>query len=151
MRLSSFVLWVFILSSCGPMNKEKPAISNNGGGDTQATPQSLKGVNATKQNLFLVYLAQQKSDAKPEVGDNVYSIRIVNVSNLQSVSDQAKLAISYWMPEMPAMGKTDVNAIKQEDGTYEATLFFSMLGKWQMTLTIQDESKKDDYVFETTL
>lgn len=151
MRLSSLAILVFILSACGPMNKEKPAASDSGGGDTQATPQALKGVKATKENLFLVYLAPQKTEAKPEVGDNVYSIRIVNVSDLKVVSDQAKLTISYWMPEMPAMGKSDATATRQEDGTYAITLFFSMAGKWEMTLTIQDESKKDDYVFETTL
>lgn len=136
------------LTACGPMNKEKPAAS---GGNDQATPQALKGVNATSKSLFYIHTAPQKKDAPLEVGDNVYALRVVNADDLSGISDKSKLTISYWMPEMPAMGKTDAEATRQEDGTYNVTLFFSMAGKWQMTLTIQDESKKDDYVFETKL
>ena len=148
MRLSKIVLILMFLSACGPMNKEKPAAS---GGNDQVTPQALKGVNATTNNLFLVYTAPQKKDAPAEVGDNIYNLRVLHANDLSGVTDKSKLTVSYWMPEMPAMGKADAEATRQEDGTYNVTLFFSMAGKWQMTLTIQDESKKDDYVFETKL
>jgi len=151
MRLNSLVIsTVFVFSACGQMNKEKPPVTG-GGENTQATPQPIKGVNATKNNLFLVYVALQKSETKPVVGDNIYNIRVQNVSDLGPISERGKLTVSYWMPEMPGMGKFDALTTRNQDGTYAVTLFFSMAGKWEVTITIQDEIKKDDYVFGTIL
>lgn len=139
---------LILVTACGPMNSEK--ISNAELGHTE---KISKNVMNTQNNVFLVYMSPQGQNppASLEVGDNTYLIHGVHAADLSNFSDQAKITISYWMPDMPTMGKSDATAIRQNDGSYEVTLFYSMSGRWEITLTIQDENKQDNYVFETKL
>ena len=139
---------ITLLTACGPMNSEKATNA-----DFPHTEKISKNAMSTQNNLFLVHMIPQgqNSTAGLEVGDNNYLIHGVRADNLSSLSDQAKITISYWMPDMPTMGKSDAVAIRQNDGSYEVTLFYSMTGKWEITVTIQDGSKQDNYVFETNL
>lgn len=141
----SFAL-ITLFSACGPMNTEKKTDAGPANSE-----QSLKGIASTQNNVFYVHMTQQGAStaASPDVGDNAYLVRIVHASDLSGLSDQAKVTISYWMPDMPAMGKSDATATRQADGSYAVTLFFSMAGRWQITVTMQDGSTQDNYVFET--
>lgn len=139
--------------SCGPMNRAKKGESTSG------TATSLQGVNSSKQNLFLVYAALKSVSPageshstisrSPELGDNLFLIRFVHTADLRSVSDKAQLSVTYGMPDMPAMGTDVVTATREADGTFKVTLFFSMSGRWQMMINLQDGDAKDEYSFET--
>lgn len=139
-----------VVSSCGPVNREKKSDSTGG-----LPSASFGSVNSSKNNAYLVYSTLQASATPgatgdvPQVGDNAFLIRCVHATDLRGPSDQAKVSVTYWMPDMPAMGKSEAAATRQADGTYAVTLFFSMAGKWQMTVNLQDGSDQDEYVFET--
>ena len=139
---------ITLLTACGPMNTERISDAELG-----HTEKISKNVMSTQNNIFLVYMTPQGqgTSAGLEVGDNTYAIHGVRAADLSSLSDQAKITISYWMPDMPTMGKSDATAIRQNDGSYDVTLFYSMAGKWEITITIQDGTKQDNYVFETNL
>ncbi len=136
---------LFAFSACGPMNTEKKTDSN-----VENSGKTLKGIASSQNNTFYLHAALQ-GVATPEVGDNIYSIRAVHAGDLSSLSNQAKVSASYWMPDMPAMGKSDAVAAREADGSFAITLFYSMAGRWEVTVTVQDGDKQDNYVFETTL
>ena len=136
------------LSACGPMNTKKE--------DTQGQTATLKGVNASKNGSFLVYSGVQPAagpakTGSPQVGDNVFVFRSVRASDLTALSDQAKITVTYWMPDMPDMGKEDAAGARQPDGTFQAALFFGMAGRWEMTVKLEDGALRDEYVFEAKI
>jgi len=128
-----------LISSCGPMNKlpssdEKPVLGSI-------------GATTSKNNLFSVLT---KNSAALDMGDNTFFIRCFRTSDLTSVSSDSKINVSYWMPSMPEMGKDEVEATLLPDGRFQATLFFSMAGTWEITLKITEGSLQDEYVFEVS-
>jgi len=138
-------------TGCGPVNGEKKISASSSG-----PSPSLRTVSSSKNEAFLVYSTLQTASgqgtaAVPQVGDNVFLLRCVHARDLRGVSEQAKVTVTYWMPDMPAMGKSEATATRQAEGTYAVTLFFSMAGKWQMIVSLQDGDSKDEYVFETTI
>ncbi len=144
-------LAAILLSACGPMNGERKA-----GPATGTSGSSLNSVNISKNRAFFVYSTLQSSTGPsasdaPQVGNNVFLLRCVHATDLRSPSEQATLRVTYWMPDHPAMGTSDAVASRQTDGTYRVTLFFSMPGRWQMTVGLTDGSTQDEYVFEATL
>jgi len=136
-KLSLLLVTLFL--ACGPMN-EKPK-------DTPNKLNDFSGAVVTQNKLFYFY-ASNTSAATPQVGDNSYLFRLVSTKDLQPLTSQSKIAITYWMPDMPDMGKTDIVASQQEDKSYKATLFFSTSGRWEITVKVQDTNVEDAYVFE---
>lgn len=150
MRNVLLIFLILVLIACGPVNEKKPAANVTGGPNAP-----LKGVNTSQNNQFLVYTSlfengEGTKSKTPSEGDNVYSIRVVSFEDLSSLPETAQINVNYWMPDMPAMGKFDSKALRGEDGTYKATLFFGMTGRWQMTIQIESGDRKDTYVFEVT-
>ncbi|MBI2645908.1 MAG: FixH family protein [Deltaproteobacteria bacterium] len=81
------------------------------------------------------------------MGDNDYVIRIAH-ADLRRLSPEGQVTLTYGMPDMPEMGKETITATSQGDGTtFEATLFFSMSGTWEISLNIKDQLIEDTYVF----
>lgn len=120
------------------------------------SPGAAGNVNLSKNNLFYAFVAPASSSnsstpALAGLGENIYLFRFVSTQDLQLPSPQAKVSIVYRMPDMPQMGEERADAARQADGSFSATLFFSMLGKWQIQIKIQDGMKQDEYNFETIL
>lgn len=138
---------------CGPMNGTPPADTNT----TRAIPSenNMNGPTSwqpSKNNQFLIFISNMTvgSSASPEssLGDNLYVIHCTQTDlNLSHLSSDAELSISYEMPDMPQMGKETVVASHNPDGTFSASLFYSMSGVWKISLTIKNQLIKDTYVF----
>ena len=142
---------LLFLTSCGPMNNApKQDVGNN-------PPAKLIGnTNISKNSQFYVsaLLIGVPGTAAPKVaqlGDNSYRVRFVHSEDLQPPATNAKVTFVYWMPDMPDMGTTTEPGVRGDDGSYTAKLFFGMAGKWQVTVTMEDGSVKDQHVFETQL
>ncbi len=143
-------LFLFLIWGCGPMNS-KPQTNLDSSGLPSA-PLSTGSTRISKNNHFYVYAALSSSGASSlDVGENTYLIRFAHCEDLQNPSSQAMLSVTYGMPEMPEMPYEEVIATRQENGSYAAILFFSMTGRWEVTLKIQDGSTRDEYAFEVKL
>lgn len=146
-----FVLVLGLLGACGPMNKVKTTAYGS-----NESPSTLAGMSSV-HNTFYVHTSLQPTEestsATPvaQLGDNTYVMRVVRAADLAPLTAAAKVRLSYFMPDMPAMGTSDAIATLQADGSYVFTLFYSMSGLWRSTLTIEDGNLQDDFSFETSL
>lgn len=155
-RILAILGAALLVSSCGPMNGQK---KSGGGtaGDSVSNPAA--GTGATRlstESRFYVYagLSGSNSDAAaaaPALGDNTYVMRIAHSNDLHPPSNDAVVRVTYGMPDMPAMGTSEALAARQSDGSFSATLFYSMAGRWRVTVSLRDADSQDEYVFETTL
>ena len=122
----------FLFFGCGPVNSKPESTNNTSNNSSKGTelPVSDSGdVRFTKNRAFYIFVAPKAGkNSKKEMGDNDYIFRIAQAKDLASLSSDASVTISYWMPEMPAMGKSDATATRQSDGSFLATLFISMQG-----------------------
>ena len=144
-------LWIILLTGlygCGPMNgmpPENTTIRNFSGNTTS---------QSSKNSHFLVFISNgsQTSFPSPQArpGDNAYVIRIVH-ADLKPLSSDAHVTLTYGMPDMPGMGKKTVTATHETDGTFRASLFFSMSGMWEVSLDMKDQGIEDVYVFTEDL
>ncbi len=144
MIISKIILGIVLIStllSCGPMNKKADDFS-------QALASFGNGGNS-KDNKF--YVVTSFSDTKPVWGDNDIVMRFVYSSTLLPLSNQAKVSIVYHMPKMPGMGTETETADLNPNGTYTATLFFSMRGWWEVTLKIDDGGMHDELVLQINI
>ena len=71
--------------------------------------------------------------------------------DLKAPSGAAKISVSYWMPDMPDMGRSEEVALLQNDHSFSTTLFFSMSGRRQITLKITDGDDSDEYTFDLSV
>ncbi len=149
--LFGFILISAILTvgSCGPMNKV-------GESSEKRVVGTVGSSSSSKNNLFYVFTSpidpSSLAYTSPKRGDNLYLIRFVHAPDLHTPSSNAQVShITYWMPAMPEMGKEETQGVRQEDGSFRATLFFSMRGRWEVTLKIKDGEIEDEYVFETEI
>ena len=133
------ILVIGVAFSCGPMNKPPSSVEKSVLGSV--------GSNNSKNNLFSIIT---KNSAPIDFGENTFFIRCFHASDLQSAAPESKIKISYWMPAMPEMGKEEVEATRLPDGRFQATLFFSMAGTWEITLNVTEDSLQDEYVFEVS-
>ena len=135
-----WILLLLGLISCGPMNGTPPENTN-----TRNAP-SLGGniiSRSSKESHFLISVIVPQT----QLGDNEYVIRIAH-ADLRRLSPECQVTITYGMPDMPQMGKETITATSQSDGTtFEATLFFSMSGTWEISLAMKDQLIEDTYVF----
>ena len=133
----------FFLMSCGPMNAP-PKNSPDG---------SLGVTQISKNSQFMVHVSLNstsgESTSSPSLGENNYLFHLVYARNFSACSSDARLSVTYWMPEMLEMGKSEEAITLQPDGSYTTTLFFSMSGRWQVTISIKDNNVEDEYTFET--
>ena len=147
MRLQHLIQLVLAMSlsslliSCGNINEEPLP------GEGDQTTQNSK---ITKNNEFYVYFASV-NNAKPELGDNAYVARFVRAKDLKPLSADAKVTFTCEMPQMPEMGTTEVAGQRQADGSYNVSLFYSMGGRWQITIKIEDGASTDVYTHEVAL
>lgn len=144
---------IAILASCGPVNTEpKPSNLNDSSG-----PVASGATKISKGSHFYVYTARKGSgnllsnSSDGEVGDNEYVVRFAHCEDLQFPSNDATINVTYWMPDMPDMGKSEAAGIRQPDGSFLITLFYSMPGRWEITLKIKNGSMQDEHVFETKI
>ena|SRR3989338_1727186 len=143
-----WILLLLGLISCGPMNGTPPENTN-----TRNAP-SLGGniiSRSSKESHFLISISNKTQNSfivpQTQLGDNDYVIRIAH-ADLRRLSPECQVTITYGMPDMPQMGKETITATSQSDGTtFEATLFFSMSGTWEISLEVKDQLIKDTYVF----
>ncbi len=156
MRTRTLFSAVFLglLLGCGPMNSPKK-INSDDQNKKKSSPTASGATRVSKNNQFYVYATPVNpsasnipSSTRLEIGENTYLFRFSHCEDLKNPSDQATLKITYWMPEMPDMGKSDGVAVRQTDGSYTSTLFFGMPGHWEITLKMQDGNIQDDYVFD---
>jgi len=147
MRLNKSLLilsaMTILFVGCGPMNTQP---KNSEAPVTQQGDLS----KPTTKNQFFVYLSLKNGGATA-LGDNEYTARFVFSKDLKNLSENAKVTFTSYMPAMPDMGKTDVQATRQADGSYSATLFYSMGGRWETTVKIEDNEFNDEYVFSAAL
>ncbi|MBI3017166.1 MAG: FixH family protein [Deltaproteobacteria bacterium] len=135
------------LISCGPMNGTPPESTN-----TRNTPSMGNNVSqSSKESHFLISISNKTQNSfiipQTQLGDNDYVIRIAH-ADLRRLSPEGQVTLTYGMPDMPEMGKETITATSQGDGTtFEATLFFSMSGTWEISLNIKDQLIEDTYVF----
>ncbi len=134
---------VLAFTGCGPMNTQPKSI----GAQSNQTAEASK---LSKNSLFYAYLSQTNGNSAA-LGDNEYSTRLVYSKNLSNLSQNAKVTFSYSMPAMPDMGKSEAQGIRQSDGSYIATLFYSMSGRWEVILKIEDNEIQDEYQFDVAL
>ncbi len=127
------------------MNKTFEALDSN----TSPFVKPGESKNLSKNAQFYIYTSL--SHSQPVLGDNEVTMRFVYANTLLSLSNKAKTTVVYSMPEMPQMGEVEENATLQPDGTFLATLFFSMAGRWHIVLKIEDGSVQDEYAFEIDL
>jgi hypothetical protein len=149
------LVFAIALTDCGPVNSEQKTSNPN----NLLLPVSAGATQVSQKKYFYVYVTRKNSEnrtpnsssrsSKIEVGDNEYLIRFAHCEDLQAPSNNATIDVTYWMPDMPDMGKSEVASIQQSDGSFLVTLFFSMPGRWEMTLKIKNGSIQDAYVFET--
>ncbi|HBQ21370.1 MAG: hypothetical protein A2Z91_06580 [Deltaproteobacteria bacterium GWA2_38_16] len=139
-RILSFILFLSFMG-CGPMNKKPEDSSAN-------SPSSLGSSGLTrfsKDNQFLVYV---ESASKPTWGENIYRFRFKYSKNLAKTSAQT-ITVQYDMPTMPSMGTSEeIATYNPEDDFFTTTLFFTMSGRWQITLKLEDGALQDEYTFE---
>ena len=148
--VTALVMFAFI--GCGPMN-EKPADTPNIQGEQKDKEGVFEGAQKSKSGLFYVKVIRTKSDVDtqeeaPCVGENPYMLKLVSTSSLSSISEDSKIVIKYWMSAMPGMGISDAEVMRHEDGTYRAHLDFSMSGEWEVKVSIQEGTNRDEYTFK---
>lgn len=129
--------FILLQISCGAINSPP--------GPQQSTGDRL-GQKTSKNDLFLVHLYINENRT-PILGDNAYQARIVSAGTLEPLPSSAKVTFVIQMPEMPSMGEEQIVAVRTPNGTYEASLFYGMAGRWQITLLIEDGTLKDNYDF----
>jgi hypothetical protein len=138
------------MGSCGPMN-QKPgdpatAPAANCLGSTGAVAEKDAMMMPSQENHFLFYA--KPLQGSPHAGDNVYMIRLVH-GNLEKSSQDAQILLtprrqgSNPMP-MPGHGPKVATAIRQEDGTFLATLNFRHAGDYDLKLEMTDGTVKDE-------
>lgn len=143
------------MASCGPMNGQKKS-GDATAGDSASNPAAATGATRlSTESRFYVYAALSSATgaatpATPALGDNTYVVRIAHSSDLHPLSNDAVVRLTYEMPDMPAMGTSEATVARQPDGSFSATLFYSMSGRWRVTVKLQDAGSQDEYVFETT-
>ena len=82
----------------------------------------------------------------PAVGKNNMTINIKDPAG-KSVTD-ATVKVEYSMPAMPGMPAMNYKADAEvKDGTYAATLDFSMAGSWNVTIKITRDGKTSKLKF----
>ena len=141
------ILLLGAVVSCGPMNTP-PKDGSNPGVNNITADGNLK---STKAGGFYPLIGLAGGTQRPILGENKYSLRFVCAQDLHQPSTDTKVTFSYWMPEMPSMGKFTETATLQPDGSYLTTLFFSMAGKWEITVRIEEKSGTDEYVFNASI
>lgn len=144
-------------SSCGPMNGDKKSDSGTGVGEASQRAAGIGATQLSRASKFYVYAGLSggssgvSTASRAQLGDNAYTFRFAHAQDLSPPSSDATVNVSYFMPSMPSMGTSDAAATRQPDGSFAATLFFSMAGKWQVMVKFQDGSAQDEYVFEASL
>lgn len=133
-----------LLTSCGPVNKKENVKQQDYSGSIN------KNIYISKKEIFYVYKELQYVK-EPELGDNTYLFRVINASDLTTLTEHAKIKVMYWMPTMPAMPGGEDFAILNEDGTYQVNIEFSMNGRWEINVTIEDGDKRDLSVFDINM
>ena len=142
LRISILFAVLGFFSACGKMNSE-PATR-------PTTDESAQQAKISKKSEFLISIT--KADGTSAVlGDNLYRVRVVRAQSLELLSNAAQVKFVYRMPEMPGMGTDEVAADKNADGSFEASLFYSMVGHWEVMVKIEDNNTQDDYVFSLFL
>jgi hypothetical protein len=114
------------------------------------------GSHLSQNNRFYIHLSFQRSEnperaSAPDVGENTYLIRFVHSDDLRTLAADARLSVTYGMPEMPEMGESAGEVTRKSDGSFEVRLFFSMPGRWSVNFKIEDGSVEDHYAFETKI
>ncbi len=141
-----WTIFLIGLVGCGPMNGTPPQNSS-----TRNAPSSGNTVSqSSKESHFLVFISNKIQNSfivpQTQLGDNEYVLRIAH-ADLRPLSPEAQVTLTYEMPDMPQMGQETVSATHESDGTFKATLFFSMSGLWEISLKIKDQWIEDTYVF----
>ncbi len=153
-RIFAILGAALVISSCGPMNGQKKSGGATAGDSVSGPTAGTGATRLSTESRFYVYagLSSSTSDAAtPVLGDNTYVMRIAHSSDLHPPSSDAVVRVTYGMPDMPAMGTSEVAAARQSDGSFSVTLFYAMAGRWRVTVSLQDADSQDEYVFETTL
>lgn len=130
----SIAIWVM---ACGPMNRLPSTAS------MEPSLNSSQGVQPSKNQAFYVFVSSVGSLA---LGENQYFIRFVH-RDLRPPSSLAKIKITYWMSDMPEMGKVEDMALVQPDGSYMAVVSYAMPGRWEVELKLEDGTLQDEFVF----
>ena len=76
----------------------------------------------------------------PKVGDNQVQVQITDEDN--KPIDKAVVNLLVEMTEMD-MGTSKVATVGQGNGLYEATIKFSMAGKWKVTAIVAADSRPE--------
>ena len=147
----------FLLTQCSPMNEAPPkeALLDSGGGNGASKTVSLGGAQLTKNNRFIAYVsavdAALSTVLKPTVGDTPYLIRFVASGDLRPPTADSRVSVTYWMPDMPDMGKTDAVATRKDDGSFQTSVFFGMPGRWQLDIKFKNDTTEDDQTIEVKI
>ncbi|MCM2279875.1 MAG: FixH family protein [Oligoflexia bacterium] len=129
-------------TACGPMNQPV----GREAGNELASLRSGQTV-LTRNKRFVLYLGLSDAKARPVQWDNAYTIRVMRADQFTPLSPAATVTIHSDMPGMAGMDATDLATVNP-DGSFSATLIYSMPGLWSVKVTIQDGTETDEYEFE---
>jgi hypothetical protein len=136
------------MNACGKEDDNSDNTPMHNCGTAYSIDTFKLGMQKTTQNEHFTITLSAASPAPPDIGDNNWTIAVVDQSS--NALESASITLTPFMPEHGhGTSPADFNGVATDTaGTYSIEDFpLTMSGIWQITINVDNSSKNDDAVF----